>query len=437
MNDLRQADVTRRALLRGMGALGAGAMFAGALPGRLLAAQPGPAWPNVTSLIDRYVGARKVAGMIAALGWQQAAPQYIARGREGFDDRDPGGPGSLYRCYSMTKPVTGLAAAMLIDEGKLRLDQPLADFAPEFAKMQVAIDPAKSLAAQPTDQLITIRHLLTHTSGLGYAVIGRNNVGDELKRLGVNPGLVSRRRLPGVNDGPPTPGPDEFLRRAALVPLVAQPGTKWRYSMSLDVLGIIIARAAGVSGLDVFLRERLFGPAGMNSSFFQVPGSANPRLTTNYVLLSGIPLPIDRPGSSIYDQPPPFAFGGSGLVSSPADYDRFLMLILGGGMLGGKRIVNEAAVRLATSDLLPPEADLTGTFVAGNRFGAGAVVGAGKDTGLWGWSGAAGTVGFAHTGLGLRTSLFVQYMPQEQLPILKEFPQAVGADLTAMGHNPK
>lgn len=437
MTDRGYADCTRRALLRGLGAAGFAAAWSGALPGRALAATAPAGWPNVTGLIDRYVGARKVAGMIAALGWQQAAPQYIARGREGFDDRDPGGPNSLYRCYSMTKPVTGLAAAMLIAEGKLGLDQPLADFAPEFAEMQVAVNPGVGLAARPAEGLITIRHLLTHTSGLGYAVVGKDKVSDELKRLGVNPGLVSRRRLPGINDGLPTPGADEFLRRAAQVPLVAEPGRRWRYSMGLDVLGVVIARVAGVSGLDVFLRDRLFGPAGMDSSFFQVPGSANPRLTTNYVLLGGVPVPIDRPGSSIYDVPPPFAFGGSGLVSSPADYDRFLMLVLGGGVLGGKRIVDAAAVRLATSDLLPPQADLTGTFVDGNRFGAGAVVGAGKDEGLWGWSGAAGTVGFAQTRLGLRTSLFVQYMPQDRLPILKEFPKAVGADLIAMGHHPK
>lgn len=430
--------LSRRRLLRGIGTLGVGAALAGLPLARALAAMPAtaPQWPNVTALIDRYVQQRKVSGMIAALGWQQAAPLFIARGREGFDDHDPDSAASLFRCYSMTKPVTGLAAAMLIDQGKLKLDQPLADFAPEFAQMKVAVDPKVSLAARPATTLITIRHLLTHTAGLGYAVVGRNKVADELKRLGVNPGLVSRRKLPGINDGPPCPGPDEFLRRAATVPLVAEPGTVWRYSMALDVLGIVIARAAGVSGLDVYLRDNLFGPAGMDNSFFQVPGTAISRLTTNYVLLGGVPLPIDRPGSSIFDTPPPFAFGGSGLISSPADYDRFLKLIIGGGAIDGKRVVSEGAVRLATSDLLPPGADLTGTWVAGNRFGAGAILGAGKDEGLWGWSGAAGTVGMAQLRLGLRTGLFVQYMPQDRLPILKEFPAAVGADLTAMGHNP-
>jgi CubicO group peptidase (beta-lactamase class C family) len=424
-------EFSRRALLRGAALLSGGLL----LPSRSFAAAAEAQWPAVTALLNKYVGARKVSGMVAAFGWGGDAPAYIARGREGFDDKDPGGPNSLFRAYSMTKPLTGMAAMILIDEGKLALDQPLADFAPEFTKMQVAIDPKKSLAARPATQQITIRHLLTHTAGLGYAVVGRNKVGEELRRLGVNPGLVTKRRLKGINDGPPTPGPDEFLRLTAQVPLVAEPGTKWSYSMSLDVLGLIIGRAAGTS-FEAFLKERIFGPCGMTSSYFQVPGSASDRLTTNYGYFLGRPIPIDRPGQSIYQDPVPFAFGGAGLVTSPADFDRWLAMLVNYGMAGTTRVMSEAAVRLGTSDLLPAGMDLKGTFVAGQRFGAGGVVGTGKDEGLFGWSGAAGTMGFAQMKLGLRTSLYVQYMPQERLPILKEFPKAVGADLTTQGKAP-
>ena len=418
--------LSRRTMLRGAALLGAGSL----LGGRAFAQGTGieGEWPAVTALVERYVKSRKVAGMVAALGWADKAPGFIARGMEGFDDRDPGSAQSLYRAYSMTKPITGMAAMMLIDEGKLGLDQPLADFAPEFAKMQVAIDPAKSLAARPAQSLITIRHLLTHTSGLGYAVVGRNKVGEELKRLGVNPGIISKRRLPGINDGVPTPGPDEFLRRAALVPLVAEPGARWSYSMSLDVLGIVIGRIAGTS-FEQFVAERVFGPLGMNSSYFHVPGSVSPRLTTNYLLAGRRPIAIDRPGQSIYQDPIPFAFGGAGLVTSPADYDRFLAMIVNGGVADGRRVMSEAAVRLGTSDLLPEGASLKGTWVEGNGFGAGGISGKGKEEGLYGWSGAAGTVGYAQTRLKLRSGLFVQYMPQDRLPVLREFPLAVGADL--------
>ncbi len=435
---MMQEGLSRRGLLR-TGALAGAGMALGAVPfaARIVSAAQAAGveaqWPAVTALVGKYVQQRKISGMLAALGWGSNSPSYIARGVEGFGDRDASGADSLYRAYSMTKPVTGMAAMILVEEGKLRLDQPLADFAPEFAKMQVAIDPAKSLDARPAERLITIRHLLTHTAGLGYAVVGRNKVGDELKRLGVNPGVVSRLPIPGVNDGAPTPGPDEFLRRAATVPLVAEPGSKWRYSMGLDVLGIIIARVSGKRSLAEFLDERIFGPAGMRSSYFAVPASAAGHLTTNYMLVGGVPVPIDTPRNSIYRIAPPFAFGGSGLVTSPADYDRFLMMIVNGGMVNGRRVMSEAAVRMGTSNLLPEGADTSGTWVAGYHFGAGGIVGTGKDEGMFGWSGAAGTVGFAQTRLGLRTGLFTQYMPQEQLPVLSEFPKAVAADLAARG----
>jgi CubicO group peptidase (beta-lactamase class C family) len=424
-------SLTRRSLLRGAALVSAGTL----LPGRAFAAVPETQWPAVTALLDKYVGARKVSGMIAAFGWGSEAPAFIARGREGFDDTDPGGPDSLFRAYSMTKPLTGMAAMILIDEGKLRLDQPLADFAPEFAKMQVAIDPGKSLASRPAKQQITIRHLLTHTAGMGYGFVGKDKVSEELRRRGLNPGIITKRKIKGLNDGPPTPGPDEFLRLSAQVPLLAEPGTKWVYSMSLDVLGIIIGRAAGMP-FEQFLAERIFAPLGMASSYFQVPKSASPQLTTNYGYFLGRPIPIDRPGQSIYQDPVPFAFGGSGLVTSPADFDRFLMMLVNYGRADGKRVMSEAAVRQGTSDLLPPGVDLMDTFVTGQRFGAGGVVGTGKDEGLFGWSGAAGTIGFAQMKLGLRTSLYVQYMPQSKLPILKEFPRAVGADLTTQGKAP-
>lgn len=433
---MTELDFSRRELLRASALLG-GAGAISALPfgaGLARAAEPAVTagqWPTVTALLDRYVKARKVSGMVAALGWRDAPPTFIARGLEGFDDKDADGPQSMFRAYSMTKPLTGMAAMILIDQGKLKLDQPLADFAPEFAQMQVAIDPKKSLAAVPAKNQITIRHLLTHTSGLGYAVVGRNKVGDELRRLGVNPGLVSKRKIKGVNDGPPVPSADDFLKLAASVPLIAEPGTKWSYSMGLDVLGLVIGRAAGMS-FEAFLRERLFGPLGMTSSYFQVPASASDRLTTNYAYVFGRPIAFDRPGSSIFQDPVPFAFGGSGLVTSPADFDRFLAMLVNLGQSGGTRVMSEAAVRLGTSNLLPNTADLSGTWVAGQQFGAGGVVGTGQDEGLYGWSGAAGTIGFAQMKLGLRTSLYVQYMPQDKLPILKEFPKAVGVDLTAM-----
>jgi CubicO group peptidase (beta-lactamase class C family) len=348
----------------------------------------------------------------------------------GFENQSPMTRDSLFRVYSMTKPVAGMAAMILIDEGKLGLDQKLADIFPEFANPKVAIDPAKGLESRPASSQITIRQLMTHTSGLGYS-IGGNKVAAELMRLGVVPAVVSRLQVPGMTSPVQTPGPDEFIKRAATVPLVAEPGTKWSYSMGLDILGLAIGRVVGKPFGD-FLQERLFGPAGMTSSFFQVPAEpARARLTTNYGIVRGIPLPLDKPADSIYLDPPAFAFGGAGLVTSPADYDRFLQLLVSGGRIGGKQVIPEKAVSLGMSNLLPPGADTKGTMAAGSGFGAGGKVGLGEEAGYFGWAGAAGTVGFVNARLGLRAGLYVQYMPDSTYPMRDEFLAATRADLLA------
>jgi len=143
--------LSRRSMLRSAALIGAGAALT-SLPfaSRLArAAEAGGEWPQVTAMVERYVSQSRVSGMIAALGWNAAAPTAIARGLEGFTDADPIGPESLFRAYSMTKPVTGMAAMILIDEGKLGLDQKVADYIPEFATMRVAVDPAKGLESVP------------------------------------------------------------------------------------------------------------------------------------------------------------------------------------------------------------------------------------------------------------------------------------------------
>lgn len=421
--------LSRRGLLAGGGALAG----AGLLPAWAFAAEA-PAsidrqWPKVAALLDRYVSERKLAGAQAAFGWGTGPMSTVTRGVLGFENAVPLGLDSLYRVYSMTKPVTGMAAMILIDEGKLGLDQKLADFMPEFANPKVALDPVRSLDARPAASQITIRQLMTHTSGLGYS-IGQGAVGNELMRLGVVPAVVSRMQVPGLTAPVQTPGPDEFIKRAATVPLVAEPGTRWYYSMGLDILGLVIGRVTGKS-FAAYLQERLFGPAGMTSSFFQVPAEAAPRLTTNYGVVSGVAMPLDKAADSIYRDPPAFAFGGAGLVCSPADYDRFLQLLVNGGRIGGRQVIPEKAVALGMSNLLPPGVNTVGTMAAGSGFGAGGKVGMGEEAGYFGWAGAAGTVGFVNVRQGIRAGLYVQYMPDSTYPMRDEFLTSVRADLLA------
>ena len=175
----------------------------------------------------------------------------------------------------------------------------------------------------------------------------------------------------------------------------------------------------------------MFDPLGMASSYFQVPVAAEGRLTTNYGVLGGIDVPIDRPANSVFLDAPAFAFGGAGLVGTPADYDRFLAMIANGGSIGSKRIMSERAIALGTSNLLGADVATTGTRIAGAGFGAGGRVGLGADEGTFGWAGAAGTVGFVNRRIGLRAGFYVQFMPPDAYPTQDEFIAAVRGDLQA------
>ena len=428
----REFDTTslsRRALLRGGAWLTAGAALVGAPMARIaLAREAGAEWQNVSAMVQKYVSERKVANMVATLGWGEKDPLYIAHGTLAIGGAVEADADSLYRIYSMTKPITGMAAMILVDEGKLGLDQPIAELLPAYANMQVQKTYDGSLTdLVPAERPITVRHLLTHTAGLGYGIVQKGPISKAFADQGLIPGQVSRIPLPGIGRSTAVKGLDVFADRLAKMPLVLQPGSKWSYSVGLDLMGRVIEVASGMK-FDDFLRARIFEPTGMTSTWFTVPQSEIGRLTTNYGIMNGIPLPVDPARASIYLDKPPFPFGGAGLVSSPRDYDRFLKMLLGYGMIDGKRVMSEAAVRLGTSNLLPETATTKGTWIEGQGFGAGGRI----SDGAYGWGGAAGTVALVSHKAGLRASLMTQYMPSEAYPIHEMFPQAVMDDLAVL-----
>jgi len=423
-------DFSRRSLLR-LGGRGAALAALAGLPfGRaLMAHDVSEGWPNVAALAERYVGQGKVANMMLTFGWgEDRHAHIIARGAPTAGTMDEVDEDSLYRIYSMTKPITGMAAMMLVDEGKLGLDQPVHDLIPAFRDMQVLVDPEGPLDdVEPAIRPITIRQLMTHTSGLGYDIVAKGPLLQAYRQAGVVSGQVSKMPIPGFPDVTPAPGLEALTDRLAGIPLMYQPATKWSYSFGLDVLGRVIEIVSG-QGFDAFLQERLFGPLGMTSTFFQVPDSELSRLTTNYGILNGTPLPLDLAGNSIFAEQPPILWGGSGLVSSPRDYDRFLNMVLGHGVFEGKRVMGELAVRVATSDLIPATVDKAGSWSEKEGHGAGGRV-QGR---TFGWGGAAGTIAAVDYGLGLRTTLFTQYMPSDAYPVREEFLKALEADLNGM-----
>ncbi|MBV1916809.1 MAG: beta-lactamase family protein [Sphingomonadaceae bacterium] len=412
-----------------------------AIAGLAPALMPNLAWAitepamqgHLHAFVERWVGPGKLPGMVVALGLPGYDTKFIMRGSEGFDDPDSITPDSLFRIYSMTKPITGMATMLLIGEGKLGLDQPLADILPKFGKMQVQVTPDGSITdLRPAKTHITIRHLLTHTSGLAYGIIQKGPIRDALREKGLIPGKVTRLKIPGMSRGNHVQGLEAFADGMADMPLVYEPATTWSYSPGLDILGRVIEVVTG-QGFDTFLRERLFDPLGMTSTFFKVPSAEAARLTTNYGVFKTKLVPIDKPSNSVFLDQPPFPFGGSGLVSTPRDYDRFLRMIGNYGMSDGKRVMGELAVRVGTSNLLPRTVDPADIrFVPNSHFGAGGRIGTGPEAGIFGWSGAAGTVGMVDMRSGMTSSIFVQFMPPTGLEVLPEFQQALRADVTAL-----
>jgi CubicO group peptidase (beta-lactamase class C family) len=424
-----KAELNRRELMR-LGALaGLGAAF---MPRLAFAAAEPSLTPNLEAMIERWVGAGKFPGMVATLGLAGRDPQFIARGSDGFDDPDAMTADSLFRIYSMTKPITGMATMLLISEGKLKLDQPLADILPKFAHMQVQVTPDGSITdLKPAKTPITIRHLVTHTSGLGYSIIQRGPIKTAFEEKGLVAGVISRVQIPGLFRGTPVNSLAAFADGLAEMPLVYEPGTKWSYSVGLDLMGRVIEVVTG-KPFDAFLKERIFDPCGMASTFFQVPQSEAGRLTTNHAAFNGILVPIDKGKDSIFLDKPPFPFGGSGLVSSPRDYDRFLRMLAQYGMIDGHRVMAEDAVRTGTNNLLPPGVAGPALMAPASDFGAGGRVGVGAEAGTYGWAGAAGTVGGVDMKHGIRSGIYLQFMPPTAFPILGEYQQALREDLAAL-----
>ncbi len=413
-----------------------GAMAAGtlaALPRPALALlRTGGEWAQVQAVLDRYVGAGTLPGVAAAIGRGTDPALFMAAGTIARDSRTAVDADSLWRVYSMTKPITGMAAMMLVEDGKIALDQNIAEFIPAFANPRVLVDPMKDLTSRPAARPITVRNLLTHTAGLGYSIITKGPLLAEYIRLGILPGAVSRKKLPAVPDAPTAPSLEIFADRLATLPLIADPGAEWSYSVSLDLMGRVIELASGMA-FDAFLQQRIFDPLGMTSTWFQVPADQAHRLTTNYFMLPIGPYPVDPGQDSVYLDKPPFPFGGAGLVSSARDYDRFLAMLAGEGALNGVRVMKTETARLAMSNLMP-EGAKAGGLIDGAGFGAGGRVtlrpgDMGQGTGTFGWGGAAATIAWVDRERGIRGAGYAQYMPDTAHPFTTDIAKAVYSSL--------
>lgn len=372
--------------------------------------------PAIQTLLDQWALKKTVPGAVASLAKGLDQADFMSTGRIAFGDSASAmTPDSLFRAYSQTKPVTGMAAMLLIEEGKIGMDQNIADFIPAFANPRVMTEPETSLKSRPAARPITVRNLLTHTAGLGYSIVSKGPLLKAYNELGITPASVSRMSLPGQPKTVTAPSLEEFANRLGTLPLIADPGTRWSYSVALDLMGRVIEVASGMA-FDTFLMERFFKPLGMTSSFFQVPSSEVSRLTDNHVLLGGTTILIDPGKSSIYLDKPAFPFGGAGLVTSPRDWDRFALMLMGDGAIGRTRIMKPETVRWGMSNLLHPDVEMTG-YAKGQGFGAGGRVTInrgvnGEGIGTFGWGGAASTIWWVDRASNVRASGWIQLMEQ-------------------------
>ena len=301
---------------------------------------------------------------------------------------------SIFRIASMSKPITAAAAMILVEEGKLRLDEPVDRLLPELANRQVLKDLRGPLDdTTPANRAITLRDLLTFRMGMGM-VMGPPGEPSPIQKA------MADREVMGLNPPPPHE-PDAWIKQLGALPLMHQPGEKWMYHTGSDVLGVLIARAAGV-GFEAFLKERIFEPLGMKDTGFHVPRKHMDRLTSCYTVNpeTGQLELSDAPASSNWASPPAFPAGGGGMVSTVDDYLAFGQMMLNDGKLGKERILARPTVQAMTTDQLTPEQKAASPFFPGfwdNRgWGFGVSMITRRDAtasvpGRFGWNGAFGT----------------------------------------------
>ena len=348
---------------------------------------------RLDAAMQKVVDDGRVAGMTTLLARHGKVVAFNTYGKASLATGQPMPKDEIFRIYSMSKPVTGVAMMILFEEGKWRLDDPVTRYIPEFKDlkvMKVAADGSQTLV--PADRPPTMRELMSHTAGFGYGLSDRHPV-DRMFR---------DQRVLSSN------GLDEMVGKVAGIPLLAQPGETWYYSVAVDLQGYIVQKLSGMS-LGQFMEQRIFKPLKMDDTSFMVPADKVGRLSPVYAgdretgkikettSIFGFDLPD-------YTKPPTMESGGGGLLSTTADYARFAQMIANGGELDGVRILSPATVELMGTNAIPEKALVTsnGTNAAGFNEAVGfgldfAVVmdprkaGSLEGRGAMSWGGAAGT----------------------------------------------
>jgi CubicO group peptidase (beta-lactamase class C family) len=330
-------------------------------------------------------------------------------------------PATIHRIYSMTKPMTSVAIMMLYEEGRFQLDDPISRFLPWFTNLRVCTGGARGkLETQPAMRDVTFRDLLTHTSGLTYGFMHATAVDALYREQGIDYGAAETSLA-------------EVTQALAKLPLIAEPGTEWNYSVATDVLGHLVEVISGQE-FSAFLQERLIGPLGMVDTGFHVREGQGARLAANYTRgPDGALKLIDDPAASRYLKPRRVPSGGGGLVSTAADYLRFCRMLLGKGELEGVRYLGRKTVALMMANHLRGDMAAMGqprwseSTAEGIGFGLGfsvmldparaQIIGS---PGECAWGGAASTAFWVDPAEEMAVILLTQLMPSSTWPLRRE-----------------
>ncbi len=343
---------------------------------------------RITELARGYTEAGKLAGVLTMVARDGQVVHVSAVGQRGVEDPRPLTEDALFRIFSMTKPITAVAAMILYEEGKFQLGDPVSKFLPELAELDVLVDGERV----PAQNVMTMQQLLTHTAGFSYGF----NPNDPVDKLYQEVQPLAAKDM------------DEFVARLATLPLKHEPGTQWHYSVAVDVTGAVIERISGQS-FGAFLQERLFDPLDMHDTFFQVPADKLDRFLPNHGwdAENNKLVPFDDSDFMDYAGGTMMESGGGGLVSTGRDYLRFAEMMRAGGRLDGVRILSPKTVDFIATDHLPASISAGGEgerpavnlLNRGGGFGLGfgvirdpAMAGVIGSPGEYSWGGAAGTI---------------------------------------------
>ena len=316
---------------------------------------------KVTEFVEREIADGNLVGTVTLVARHGQVVHFEAAGRYGLEDDRPMDTDALFRIFSMTKPITTVAAMILYEEGAFHLGDPVAKYLPELANMPLAID---GELVPPQGQM-TIEHLMTHTAGLTNGW----HIEHPVERAYRDAAL---RQSPDLNT---------YIEKLAILPLRFEPGTRYHYSVATDVLGALVERLSGQT-LEQFFQTRIFDPLEMHDTFFNVPADKTPRMTGSHLWSAEQQVMVPMPAGLL---PPPSGVtlfsGGGGLISTAQDYWRFCEMLRRGGSLDGVRVLGPKTVQAMTMARLTPEVRDNGAteypashLYPGQSFGLGAGV---------------------------------------------------------------